>query len=102
MTTAPYRFLGDSMTLWLSDQPFALTSFGQKLELSDEQAVRCFQTNVPVIPEASFHDVGFSDDELRHYPNAFAQANAPDEFLKKKQAALQVLHDLREQHKEAA
>src|SRR6185312_7693967 len=102
MSQEQYRYLGDYATLLLPPPAgkVEVRGFGQPVTLDKETAKSFIRHgNMQIIPESQFATVGFSDKELKDYPTAKSHGTAPPEFLAKKEKALQLLHDLREQMK---
>jgi hypothetical protein len=73
-----------------------LTRFGQRVDLPPEIAEETkHPRGLPCIPAEDFDKIGFTADELKRYGVADSHANAPAEFLAKKQQALAILHSIR-------
>jgi hypothetical protein len=91
---AIYRFVGDSADVY--NPSYAFRRFGQKADLDDAQAQQLVaKRRLPLIPEAEFDAIGFTDDELAKYPSAISHMNAPAEFQRKKKTALIALEEFR-------
>ena len=103
-----YVFLGG-----LTEAPIVgrLTQFGQRFEVTPEQAKEFIERNggIPAIPADRFDSVGFTEPELKKYPSAASHwrqetmpdgttkvISAPPEFLEKKKRALEILHEIRQ------
>jgi hypothetical protein len=98
-----YRHIGTETAI--GDLP-KLQSFGELIELPEKLADELIvppgnpDKGVPLLPEAEFAKLGFTTQELELYRWPASHATASPEFLKKKNAALIALDQLR--HKTAA
>jgi len=72
-------------------------TLGAQFELEAEQANRSIADGAALLPKDLFDELGFSEDEIKKYPSANAQASAPAEFQAKLLAARKALHDYRAQ-----
>lgn len=81
---AKYIFVGGSDSMCGGT---AMKSFGQAIELTEEQAEEAMRGGCALLPADQFNSIGFTPDELKKYPTAGYQINAPKPFLEKRQAA---------------
>lgn len=81
-----YRFIGTNTVIEGEEVAVRLGLFGQAVELPEDVARAC-----PVLIAADFDGIGFTDDELARYAQPGSHADAPPEFLEKKQRALALL-----------
>lgn len=88
-----YRFVGDQADVYTPTYQFR--RFGQKAEIDDVLAQQLIRKRIPLIPEAEFEAIGFTDDELAKFPTAISHMGATDEFKRKKKTALLALEEFR-------
>lgn len=81
-----YRFVGAESTVG----DVQLKRFGQKIELTEEEAHNAILGGAAVIPDAEFEALGFTDQELAKFPHVGQQVLAPVAFKDKKHKA----HDM--------
>ena len=72
-----------------------LNRFGQAFTLPDAIAETLIEGKLPALPDSEFSAIGFTSRELELYQYPSTHADAPESFLKKKQAALTRLIELR-------
>ena len=88
-----YRFLGDTASLYHEGGVIEFHSFGQSVELSDEQAAHLLAKNL-LLPEDEFARIGFSEEHLKEFPSAVSHSRAPEAFRQRKLQALKRAHEL--------
>lgn len=72
----------------------ALTQFGQKVELTPEQAADVLgPTGAVLLPEKDFESIGFTDAELKSLASILGKINPPDALKAKVAKAHQLYHD---------
>lgn len=69
--------------------------FGDALEMPDALANRAISEGAALLPEKLFAAVGFTAEEIKKYPNARVQTNAPESWKQKHYKARLALHDYR-------
>ena len=93
-----FRFIGAECEI---EGAVKARKFGVRIELEEPLAreLLCAPGNpmkgVPMLPEAIFARIGFSEAELARYPWPSSQLDAPANVQAKKQTALDELHRLR-------
>lgn len=90
--TKIYRFVGTYSEI--GGYP-DLTKFGQAIELPEDLGTDLIRRNTPLLPDAEFKALGFTDKELADHAYVGSHADAPVEFLDKKRKALVRLHEIR-------
>lgn len=81
---AKYFYVGGSESMCGTT---ALKSFGQSIDLTPEQAEVAQRGGCVLISADDFNAIGFTSDELKKFPTAGYQINAPQSFLDKRQSA---------------
>lgn len=90
-----YRFLGNNLEL--TEPAVTMTQFGSSVDIpSAEIAENFIRVGAPLIPDATFSSIGFTKEELEKHASADTHDAADEQFKKKKKAALDALHELRE------
>ncbi len=85
------RFVGSTADL---GDGRTLDQFGQAIEMHAEEFTELLP-RLPIIPDHEFQDCGFTPAELEQYPAIALQVDAPAEFVAKRKAAWDALHELR-------
>lgn len=88
-----YCFLGTYASI-AGAQPDTVTSFGERFQLPDENVAPALRASVQFIPEVMMP--AFTPAELREFFAIPLHGEAPPEFLAKRKAAWDALHDWRE------
>lgn len=81
---ATYIFVGGSDSMCGGT---AMKTFGQAIDLTQEQADQAMRGGCALLPADQFKALGFTPEELKKYPTAGFQSNAPKPFLEKRQNA---------------
>jgi len=89
-----FVFVGDFADI--QNPNYNFRRFGQREDMDEQFAQSMVKRNVPLIPATVFDALQISPEDLKAYPNAVSHARAPEDFLKKKQAALEALSQYRE------
>ena len=81
-----YRFIGDAALIHLAGRDIELTELGQKVDLTEDEAKTA--ARIPLLSDTDFESIGFTADEIKAYRNAALKHQAPADFQKKMQAAV--------------
>lgn len=68
-----YRFAGTKSQI--GDRE--LTKLGEEIMLTASEARNAIEGHCPLVPDAAFRSVGFTDDELRRYATPGGRADMP-------------------------
>jgi hypothetical protein len=80
-----YRFIGSESLLHRGGVDMALTEYGQKIELTDEEAVINFSNRIPMLPDEELKKTGMTDKEIEAFVKDGTTTAA---FLDKRQKAM--------------
>lgn len=77
------------------DMHFAKCTLGSVFEMSEEMGRQAVLHGAALLPKDRFEAIGFTEPEIKAYPNARVQAGAPASFHAKLLAARIALHEYR-------
>lgn len=83
-----YRFLAPAQ-LNLNGKWINIQRFGQAQTLDDDAAKMAAKNRATILSSDAFNTIGFTPDELRRYSAISSHGKAPQDFLDKKERAIE-------------
>lgn len=72
-----------------------LSRIGQTIALSDDAARNAIVGGCAIIPQESFNEIGFTQEELKKYGTQSGRIDAPEDFNAKVALGLELFHRIR-------
>lgn len=82
------RYVGGA-TAGVQNTPYQFTSYGQLVELPDDVARACLESNISLITEEDFSKI-HPTDEVKKFSRFDSHSRAPQEFLDQRDRAWEV------------